>query len=108
MMPFLLMVSMLLLFGSLAVLLWSITTLVAEMKSAASACAESVVRFECVVAGIREEEGRLRGDLDLLSEAAAAWPRATVLSHESGALVRNIRSLGTALALLSKLRKAVL
>ena len=106
MIPFLLMVSMLLLFGSLAVLLRSITTLVAEVRRTASTGAASIARFESVVAGIRDEEGRLRVDLALLSEAAAAWPRTTVLSRESGVLVRNIRSLSTALALLSKLRKA--
>ena len=108
MIPFLLMVSMLLLFGSLAVLLRSITTLVAEVRRTTSTGAASLVCFESVVAGIRDEEGQLREDLALLSEAAAAWPRTAVLSRESGVLVRNIKSLRTAFALLSKLRKAVL
>jgi hypothetical protein len=105
-MPFFLIISMLLIFSGFAVLVLRITSLMAEVKRTVRTSAESVVRLESVVAGIRDEEGRLLDDLKLLSEAAAAWPRAIVFSRESGLLVRNIRSISTAMALLSTLRRA--
>ena len=92
-------------FGALAFLIWTVIPLVAEVNLTVRTGAESVARIKDAVAGIREEEGRLRSDLTLLSEAVAAWPRAAVLSGEAGLLVRNVRALGAATALLTTLRR---
>jgi hypothetical protein len=103
---FLLIVSMLLIFGAVGVLVRTIIPLVAELGRTARAGAESIARIKGAVAGIRQEEGPLRDDLTLLSGAVAAWPRVAVLPREAGLLVRNIRSFGAATALLSTLRRA--
>lgn len=103
---FLLVVSMLVVLAAIGVLIRTIVALVAEVKQTARTGAESVTRVKRDFAGIREEEGRLRDDLALLTRAAATWPRAALLSREAGLLARNIRSLGAAMALLSTLRRA--
>ena len=101
---FLLMVGMLLVFGAFGVLIWTIIQTVTEVKQATRTGAETVARLRGLFSSIREEVGQLRYDLQVLSEAAAAWPRATVVTREAVVLARNIRSLGTATALLSTLR----
>ena len=101
----LLILSGLLGFGALAILVWRVIPLVAEVNRTVRTGAESVARIKDAVAGIREIEVRLRDDLNLLSGAAAAWPRAAVLPGEAGRLVRTIRSFGAAMALLTTLRR---
>jgi hypothetical protein len=96
----------LLVVGGLGVLIRAIIQVVAEVKRTTRTGTESVLRIKETVAGIGEEERRLRGNLKLLSETAATWPRAAVLPREAGVLARNIRSLGTVTALLSTLRRA--
>jgi hypothetical protein len=103
---FILVVSVLLVIGALGVLVRTIIRLVAEVNLTTCTGAESIERIKGAVTGIQEEERLLRGDLTLLTGAAAAWPRAAVLPREAGLLVRNIRSLGAATALLSTLRRA--
>jgi hypothetical protein len=102
---FVLVVSMLVVFGAVAVLVRAIIPMVAEANRTVRAGVESVARIKGTVAVIREEEGRLRDGLMLLSGAAAAWPRVAVLPREAGLLVHNINSLGAAMALLSTLRR---
>ena len=101
---FLLIFGMLLVSGAFGVLLWNIIKVAAEVKEAIRTGSETGARLKGLVGSIREEVGRLRYDLQVLSDAAAAWPRATVVTREAVVLARNIRSLGTATALLSTLR----
>ena len=103
---FILVVSMLLVLGALGVLVRTIIPLVAEVNRTTRTGVESIARVKGAVTGIREEEGRLRDDLTLLTGAATAWPRAAVLPREAGLLASNIRSLGAATALFSTLRRA--
>jgi hypothetical protein len=100
-----LVVSMLVVFGAVAVLVRAIIPMVAEANRTVRAGAESVARIKGAVAGIREEEGRLRDGLMFLSGASVDWPRVVVLPREAGLLARNINSLGAATALLSTLRR---
>ena len=103
---FILVVSMLLVFGAFGVLVRAIIQVVAEVNQTTRTGSESVARIKGFVAGIREEERRLRDNLTQLSESTAAWPQAAGLLREAGLLARNIRSLGAATALLSTLRRA--
>jgi hypothetical protein len=103
---FVLIITMLLVFGAVGVLVRAIIPMVAEANRTGRAGAESVARIKGAVAGIREEEGRVRDDLLLLSRAAAAWPRAALLPREAGLLARNINSFSAAMALLATLRRA--
>ena len=91
--------------GALGFLAWSLIPLVSEVNRTARTVAESIARIQDAVTGIREEEGRIRNDLSLLSGAATSWPQAAGLPVEAGLLVRNIRALGAATALLSTLRR---
>jgi hypothetical protein len=102
---FVLVVSMLLVLVAVGILVRAIIPLVVEVNRTVRAGAESGARIKGAVAGIREEEGRLRDGLMLLSGAAAAWSRVAVLPREAGLLVHNINSLGAAMALLSTLRR---
>jgi hypothetical protein len=103
---FVLVISMLVVFGAVAVLVRAIIPMVAEANCTFRAGVESIARIKGTVAGIRVEEGRVRDDLMLLSGAAAAWPRAALLPREAGLLARNINSLSAATALLATLRRA--
>ena len=102
---FVLVVSMLVVFGAVGVLVRATIPLVAEANRTVRAGTDSVARIKGAVVGIREEEGRLRDGLMFLSGAAVDWPRVAVLPREAGLLARNINSLGTATALLSTLRR---
>ena len=104
---FVLVVTMLLVFGAVGVLVRAIIPLVAEANRTVRAGAESVARIKGAVAGIREEEGRLRDGLMFLSGAAVSWPRVAALTREAGLLARNINSLGAATALLSTFRRVL-
>jgi hypothetical protein len=101
----LLILSILLIMVALGILTVSVLSLASQGRKTVRTGVESVVRLKEVVAGIRDEELRLRNNVVLLSESARGWSRVTALTREAQLLVHSLRRVGTATALLSTLRR---
>ena len=102
----LLIISGLLVLGAVAFLVVALMPLAAELRACSQVWRESVDRIRCDVAGIRDDETRVRENVSLLARSAAAWQRAVVLPREAALLTVNIRVLGIATALLSACRRS--
>ncbi len=98
--------SALLVVVAVAVLLVSVLSLVAQVRSTTRAGAESLARMKWAMADIREEENNISARVVLLKESAGEWPRSTVLPREVRTLLQSITALWRATALLSTLRMA--